>query len=144
MVVFDDVHFTRNDKGFFVFFLTLSHSIAVLGLRFVIDFSYPHGYNYFMIVLQQTKTFSRWLSSLKDRSGRIRILSRLDRIVMGNFSDVKSVGKGISEIRIDTGPGYRLYFIQQKNTVILLLCGGDKSTQARDIARAQELLKTLE
>ncbi|MHB1286982.1 MAG: type II toxin-antitoxin system RelE/ParE family toxin [Leptospirales bacterium] len=70
--------------------------------------------------------------------------SRLDRIAMGNFGDVKPVGEGVSEIRIDTGPGYRLYFVRQENTVILLLCGGDKSTQDRDISRAKELAKTLE
>ena len=97
-----------------------------------------------MIVLRQTEIFSRWFSSLKDRSGQVRILSRLDRIAMGNFGDVKAVGEGVSEIRIDTGPGYRLYFVHQENTVILLLCGGDKSTQDRDISRAKELAKTLE
>ncbi|WP_232502553.1 type II toxin-antitoxin system RelE/ParE family toxin [Leptospirillum ferrooxidans] len=80
----------------------------------------------------------------KDRAGRVRILSRLDRIAMGNLGDVKPVGEGASEIRIDAGPGYRLYFFCQENTVILLLCGGDKSTQDRDISRAKELAKTLE
>ena len=97
-----------------------------------------------MIILRQTETFSRWFSSLKDRSGRVRILSRLDRIAMGNFGDVKAVGEGISEIRINAGPGYRLYFVRREKTVILLLCGGDKSTQDRDITRAKDLAKTLE
>ena len=97
-----------------------------------------------MMILRQTETFSRWFSSLKDRSGRIRILSRLDRIAMGNFGDVKPIGEGVSEIRIDTGPGYRLYFVRRENAVVLLLCGGDKSTQDRDIARVKELAKTLE
>ena len=97
-----------------------------------------------MIVLRQTETFSRWFSSLKDRSGRVRILSRMDRIAMGNFGDVKSVGEGVLEIRIDTGPGYRLYFVRRAESVIFLLCGGDKSTQDRDISRARELAKTLE
>ena len=97
-----------------------------------------------MITVLQTETFALWFSSLKDQSGRLRILSRLDRIVTGNFGDIKSVGEGISEIRIDTGPGYRLYFIRQENTVILLLCGGDKSSQNRDILRAKDLAKKLE
>ena len=97
-----------------------------------------------MMILRQTETFSCWFSSLKDRSGRIRILSRLDRISMGNFGDVKPIGEGVSEIRIDTGPGYRLYFVRRENVVVFLLCGGDKSTQERDIARARELAKTLE
>lgn len=97
-----------------------------------------------MITVLQTETFALWFSSLKDRSGRLRILSRLDRIVTGNFGDIKSVGEGISEIRIDTGPGYRLYFIRQENTMILLLCGGDKSSQNRDILRAKDLAKKLE
>ncbi len=97
-----------------------------------------------MITLRQTATFSRCFSSLKDRSGRLRILSRLDRIAMGNFGDVKAVGEGVSEIRIDTGVDYRLYFVRRAKTVIILLCGGDKSTQNRDITRAKELAKTLE
>lgn len=97
-----------------------------------------------MIILRQTETFARWLSSLRDRTARGRILSRLDRIAMGNFGDIKPVGDGVSEVRIDTGPGYRLYFIRQENMVILLLCGGDKSTQDRDILRAKELAQNLE
>jgi len=111
---------------------------------FVLDFSYPYGYDCCMILLRQTETFSRWLSSLKDRQAQARILSRLDRIAMGNFGDVKSVGEGISEIRIDSGPGYRLYFVRRESVVVLLLCGGDKSTQDRDIARAKELVHILE
>ena len=108
------------------------------------DYLYSIEYNIFMITLRQTETFSRWFSSLKDRSGRVRILSRLDRFAMGNFGDVKAVGEGVSEIRIDTGPGYRLYFVRRENMVIVLLCGGDKSTQDRDITRAKDLAKTLE
>jgi len=78
------------------------------------------------------------------RTACVRLLSRLDRVAMGNFGDIKLVGEGISEIPIDTGPGYRLYFVRQENTVILLLCGGDKSTQDRDISRAKELTQNLE
>ena len=112
---------------------------------FVVDFSYPNGYDCCMIVLRQTETFSRWLSRLSDQVGRARILARLKRIrTTGNMGDVKPVGEGISEIRIDTGPGYRLYFARRENTVILLLCEGDKSTQDRDISRAREMARTLE
>jgi putative addiction module killer protein len=112
---------------------------------FVVDFPYPYGYNYCMIVLRQTETFSRWLSRLTDQIGRARILARLKRIrTTGNMGDVKPVGEGISEIRVDMGPGYRLYFTRRENMVIFLLCGGDKSTQDRDISRARELAKTLE
>ena len=108
------------------------------------DYLYSIEYNPFMITLRQTETFSRRFSSLKDRSGRVRILSRLDRIAMGNFGDVKAVGEGVSEIRIDSGPGYRLYFVRREKAMIFLLCGGDKSTQDRDITRAKDLAKTLE
>ncbi len=112
---------------------------------FVVDFSYPNGYDCCMIVLRQTETFSRWLSRLSDQIGRARILARLKRIqTTGNMGDVKPVGEGVSEIRIDTGPGYRLYFVRRENTVIFLLCGSDKSTQDRDISRARELAKTME
>ena len=98
-----------------------------------------------MIILRQTETFSRWLFRLSDQVGRARILARLKRIrTTGNMGDVKPVGEGISEIRIDTGPGYRLYFVRRENMVIVLLCGGDKSTQDRDITRAKDLAKTLE
>ncbi|EAY56674.1 type II toxin-antitoxin system RelE/ParE family toxin [Leptospirillum ferriphilum] len=72
------------------------------------------------------------------------VLSRLDRIGTGIFGNVKAVGEGDSEIRIDTGPGYRLYFVRRDNMVIVLLCGGDKSTQDRDITRAKDQAKTLE
>lgn len=98
-----------------------------------------------MIILRQTETFSRWLFRLSDQVGRARILARLKRIrTTGNMGDVKPVEEGISEIRIDTGPGYRLYFVRRENTVIFLLCGGDKSTHDRDISRARELAKTME
>lgn len=98
-----------------------------------------------MIFIRQTETFSHWISRLTDQQGRARILARLKRIRnSGNMGDVKPVGDGLSEIRIDAGPGYRLYFLRQEKAVILLLCGGDKSTQDRDIARARELARSLE
>lgn len=94
-----------------------------------------------MITIRQTSDFADWLQKLRDRNARGRIEVRIRRLTLGNPGDVKSVGDGVSEIRIDYGPGYRLYFSKHGNTVILLLCGGDKSTQPNDIAKAKLLLK---
>lgn len=82
--------------------------------------------------------FSEWLDSLRDRRARVRIKLRLDRIEQGNLGDYRSVGAGVFELRIDYGPGYRVYFGQVGSTIVLLLCGGDKSTQEQDIRKAQE------
>ena len=97
-----------------------------------------------MIEIRQTETYRKWFDSLKDRNARMRIDIRIRRISLGNFGDVKPVGEGISEIKIDYGPGYRIYFVQKKNTIIILLSGGDKSTQSRDIQKAHELAQRLE
>lgn len=94
-----------------------------------------------MIEFKQTETFRKWRMRLKDQRGRALIASRLDRLAFGHAGDVQPVGQGISELRIDSGPGYRIYFQQRGNTVILLLCGGDKSTQAKDIRTAKRLAK---
>lgn len=82
--------------------------------------------------------FRKWLEGLKDRRARARVRVRLNRIRLGNFGDCKSVGRGVSELRIPYGPGYRVYFGRKGNTVVILLCGGDKRTQSRDITLAQE------
>ncbi|OKH30612.1 addiction module protein [[Phormidium ambiguum] IAM M-71] len=82
--------------------------------------------------------FERWLESLRDRQARARIRKRLDRIGLGNLGDFKSVGEGIMELRIDYGPGYRIYCAQFGATIILLICGGDKSTQNQDIIKAKQ------
>jgi putative addiction module killer protein len=92
-----------------------------------------------VIELKQTATFRRWRTRLKDQRTRVLIASRLDRLAFGHAGDVKPVGKGISELRIDRGPGYRIYFQRRGNAIIVLLCGGDKSTQARDIETAKRL-----
>ncbi len=92
-----------------------------------------------MIEFKQTETFRKWRVRLKDGRIRALIASRLDRLAFGNAGDVKPVGQGISELRIDYGPGYRIYFMKRDNTIIILLCGGDKSTQAKDIQTAQRL-----
>jgi putative addiction module killer protein len=85
--------------------------------------------------------FDRWFSGLRDRQAAFRILARLDRVALGNLGDTKSVGDGIFELRIDFGPGYRIYFLRSGQKVIVLLCGGDKSTQDRDIVTAKDIAK---
>jgi putative addiction module killer protein len=94
-----------------------------------------------MIEVRQTARFTTWLASLRDQRARARILKRLDRAKVGNLGDVAPVGEGVSEMRIFYGPGYRVYFVQRGETVIVLLCGGDKSTQNDDIATAKGLAK---
>ncbi len=82
--------------------------------------------------------FAEWLDSLRDRRVRLRIKLRLDRVEEGNLGDYRSVGEGVFELRIDYGPGYRVYFGQIGLSIVLLLCGGDKSTQEKDISKAKE------
>lgn len=91
--------------------------------------------------LEQSDDFVRWLKKLRDRQGRLRILKRLRRLSDGHFGDCQPVGEGVHELRMFFGPGYRVYFSQQGDTVILLLAGGDKDNQAGDIARAKALAK---
>lgn len=92
-----------------------------------------------MIEIRQTKTYSEWFSGLRDRQAKARIDIRIRRLSTGNPGDVKPVGQGVSELRVDYGPGYRVYFIQQGKTLIILLAGGDKKTQERDIKTALDL-----
>ena len=92
-----------------------------------------------MIEVVRTDDFDKWLTELKDRAGRLRILKRIDRLVNGNPGDVKPVGSGVSELRLDVGPGYRVYYVQDGDVLILLLCGGDKSNQQKDIDKAHRL-----
>ena len=89
-----------------------------------------------MVEILQSATFQRWHGSLKDRQAMMRINARLRRLAEGNPGDFKAVGKGVSELRIDYGPGYRVYFMQRGALLVVLLAGGDKRTQAADIARA--------
>lgn len=96
-----------------------------------------------MLEIRQTEEFERWLKRLKDFTARAKILVRLRRMALGNPGDVRPVGGGISELRIDYGPGYRVYFVRRGELLILVLCGGDKSTQQRDIARAMEIATRL-
>jgi putative addiction module killer protein len=92
-----------------------------------------------MVEVVSTADFDQWLRKLKDRVSRLRIVDRLDRLAAGNPGDVKPVGNGVWEIRLMFGPGYRVYYLQDGPRVILLLCGGDKATQQRDIERAYQL-----
>jgi putative addiction module killer protein len=93
--------------------------------------------------LRPTKEFSNWLGQLKDRRGRAKIIARLDRLEDGNPGNSRSVGEGVVELKIDFGPGYRVYYVQRREVFILLLCGGDKSTQVKDIRRAKLIAEQL-
>lgn len=96
-----------------------------------------------MFEVRETPTYRAWFERLRDLRARGRITARVVRVSLGNLGDAKSVGDGVSELRIDYGPGYRVYFTQRGRRVVLLLCGGDKSTQKRDVARAKTLAKEL-
>ena len=96
-----------------------------------------------MIEVRQTEDFSLWLRRLKDPDAVARIVGRVRRLEQGKPGDAKSVGKGVMEMRISYGPGYRVYYVHRGAVVVILLCGGDKRTQAQDIARAQQLAEEL-
>jgi putative addiction module killer protein len=92
-----------------------------------------------MIEVIRSSVFDQWMSGLRDRRAMARIAARIDRLASGNPGDVQPVGEAVSEMRINYGPGYRVYFIQQGKVLVVLLCGGDKSTQERDIREAKAL-----
>ena len=96
-----------------------------------------------MIEIRKTEVFAKWIDSLQDIRGRARIQARIERLAIGSPGDVKPVGEGVSEMRIDQGPGYRVYYLKRERTVIILLAGGDKSTQAKDIKTALHLARNL-
>jgi len=96
-----------------------------------------------MVELRKTERFARWIDGLRDLRARARILARLDRLAESNPGDVKPVGEGVSELRIDYGPGYRVYFKARGRTVVILLAGGDKRTQSRDVKIALRLARDL-
>jgi len=97
----------------------------------------------FVIEIRKTEAFDRWFTGLRDRRAVARIKSRIDRLQLGLFGDVKPVREGVSELRIDSGPGYRIYFVQRGREIVILLAGGDKHTQSRDIDIALELARML-
>jgi len=96
-----------------------------------------------MIEIRQTDEFADWFEGLRDREARARILVRIRRVSLGNLGDVKPVGEGVSELRVAYGPGYRIYLKQQGDTLVVLLAGGDKSSQKRDVERAELLARGL-
>jgi putative addiction module killer protein len=96
-----------------------------------------------MIEVRQTAEFAKWIARLRDTRGRAKIAARIDRLSMGHPGDVRPVGEGISELRIHDGPGYRIYYAQRGTVLIVLLCGGDKSSQSRDIAIAKKFAAEL-
>jgi putative addiction module killer protein len=97
-----------------------------------------------MFEVRQTEAFATWFMRLSDRKARARIQARIDRMELGNFGDVAPVGGGVSELRIFYGPGYRVYFTRKHSVVVILLTGGDKSSQKADIANAKKLARQLE
>jgi putative addiction module killer protein len=96
-----------------------------------------------MLVILRSTEFDEWLSALADAKGKARILVRLRSAAFGNFGDCEIVGEGVSEMRVHVGPGYRVYFMRMERTVYLLLTGGDKSTQSKDIARAKMMARAV-
>jgi putative addiction module killer protein len=92
-----------------------------------------------MIEVQSSAEFDHWIDSLRDKRARAKIYTRIQRLQLGNPGNVKPVGAGISEMKIDFGPGYRVYYMLKGQTIVLLLCGGDKSTQDKDIRRAAQI-----
>lgn len=94
-----------------------------------------------MPIIRQTETFAAWLKGLRDTRARVKILARIQRLEDGNAGDVAPVGDGLSEMRIHFGPGYRIYYVNRGGEVVLLLCGGDKRSQQRDIEAAKKLAR---
>lgn len=96
------------------------------------------------LTIRTTNRFSRWLAGLGDTTGRARILVRLDRLAQGHFGDHRVLGAGLIELRLDVGPGYRIYLTLREDRIVILLAGGHKGTQRRDIAAARRLIESLD
>jgi len=97
-----------------------------------------------VLQIRKTDVYAEWIDNLRDLQGRARILVRVERLASGNPGDVKAIGGGVSELRVHFGPGYRLYFTQRGHDIVILLAGGDKSSQSTDIQTALQLAKNLE
>ena len=111
--------------------------ILLLTLKYLIR------YNIAMYMIKQTEIFSKWLLKLKDTKAKVAILRRIQRVQEGNFGDYKSVSSEISELRITTGPGYRVYYTKRNEEIVILLIAGDKSTQSEDILKAKKIAEEL-
>ena len=109
-----------------------------------LDILYPVGYNCGEVYIKETDIFKKWMRALKDNLARSIINARIRRLSLGNKGDTEPVGDGVFELRIDFGPGYRVYYTQIRNELIILLCGGNKSSQSRDIKRAKQIATKLE
>ena len=96
-----------------------------------------------MVEIRKTELFAKWIDGLQDTRARARILVRIERLAAGNPGDVKPVGQGVSELRIDYGPGYRVYYTQRRRSIVILLAGGEKRTQDKDVKTALRLAKNL-
>ena len=101
------------------------------------------GYTMIVLEIRETALYKRWFTSLRDKTAKAKILVRIRRVSLGNFGDIKSVGQGVSELRIDYGPGYRIYLMRHGKLIIILLCGGDKSTQTEDIKQAKSMAAAI-
>ena len=106
--------------------------------------SVAYWLHFAMIEIRKTEIFAKWIDGLRDVRARARILVRIERLAEGNPGDVRPVGEGVSEMRIDYGPGYRVYYKKQGSKLVILLAGGDKRSQARDIKNALNLAKNLQ
>jgi len=107
----------------------------------MVDHAYPNEYTYKMYTVYRSSLFDSWVRSLRDRATQARIFNRIRNVEMGNMGDYKPLGGGLFELRVHHGPGYRLYFTRQGETIIFLLAGGDKSSQGKDIQRARKLME---
>ena len=104
---------------------------------------YPLGYTQGVIEAQKTDVYVNWLDGLRDERARARVLVRVERLLAGNAGDIRPVGEGVSELRIDYGPGYRVYFVRRGRALVILLAGGDKGSQDADIRKALALARNL-
>lgn len=104
---------------------------------------YPNGYILFMNQISKTAQFDKWLRGLKDHAGKIRIVARIRAATQGNFGNYKQLGSGLSEMKINTGPGYRVYYTQVGKKIYFLLSGGDKSSQRQDIQKARKMAEEI-